>query len=297
MKHKVLITGGTGFIGRNLAQYLTDNGHQVAILTRHKKDIPFKQYLWDIEKGNIDSEAIEFSSVIIHLAGENISARRWSKKQKRKIVNSRIESTKLLYKAISSAKDKPSIVISASAVGYYGTYTSDDIFTEQSPQGQDFLADTVGKWENEALRFASDLGIRTVILRLGVVFSSQEGALKKMMLPLKFGFSATIGPGKNYIPWISLKDLMRLFLFALENKKVSGTYNATSPIHITSRHLMKEIALIKHRPFIPLGVPTIILKMVYGEMASVILKGSRVSSEKIKQLGFSFFDKITDIFN
>jgi uncharacterized protein (TIGR01777 family) len=295
MKHKVLITGGTGFIGRNLAQYLTDNGHQVAILTRHKKDIPFKQYLWDVEKGNIDSEAIEFSSVIIHLAGENISARRWSKKQKRKIVNSRIESTKLLYKAISSAKDKPSIVISASAVGYYGTYTSDDIFTEQSPQGQDFLADTVGKWENEALRFASDLGIRTVILRLGVVFSSQEGALKKMMLPLKFGFASPVGKGNQYVPWISLHELIRLFRFAIENPSLQGLYNAVSPLQITNKDLMRQLATCKKKIFIPMGLPAIIFKLLYGEMASVVLQGSRVSSEKIRKAGFKFTEEIADV--
>ncbi|HHB79581.1 MAG TPA: TIGR01777 family protein [Saprospiraceae bacterium] len=296
MKHNVLITGGTGFIGKELAQYLIANGHQVAILTRRKKEIPFKQYLWDIEKGEIDPEAIEFSTAIIHLAGENISARRWSKMQKRKIVRSRIQSTILLYKSIASAKKKPSVIISASAVGYYGAVTGDDIFTEESPQGQDFLAETVGKWEKEMLRFSSDLGIRTAILRLGVVFSPNDGALKKMLLPLKFGFAAPIGKGRNYIPWISIHDLMRLFVFALENKSVSGIYNATSPTHFTNRELMKEIAQIKHKFFIPFGVPAFLLKLVFGEMSCVILEGSRVSSKKIRQSGFSFDDELADIF-
>ena len=292
---KILVTGGSGFIGSELCKQLTSKGYQIAILSRKKKSIPIKQFIWDIDRAWIDPKAIEFADAIIHLAGENISSKRWTKKQKRIILESRTRSTELLYSAIKTSSSKPKLIISASAVGYYGNRTSEEIFTEDYPRGTDFLSKTVYKWENSMSSF-EEFNIRTVIFRMGAVMSPNGGALKKMLLPVKFGVATPVGSGNQYIPWISLNDLSGLFLFAIENEKLKGIFNAVNPLHLTNRELMAQIASIKHKPFIPIGVPPIILKLIYGKMSSVFLQGSRVSSTRIIKSGFSFSDGIRDVF-
>lgn len=295
MIKNVLITGGNGFVGSEIMKLLILNGYHVAILSRRKKNTSIKHYLWNIDQGWIDPEAIKFADAIIHLAGENISSKRWTKKQKRKILESRTHSTELLYGAVKTSSSKPRLIISASAVGYYGTYTSEKIFSENLHQGTDFLAKTVGEWEKSVSAF-KDLNMRIVIFRKGVVMSPKGGALKKMLLPLKFGFATPVGKGKQYVPWVSLNDLIRLFLFTIENEEIEGVYNVVSPVHITNKELMLQIADIKNKLFIPFGVPALILKLIYGKMSSVILQGSRVSSEKITKTGFNFSDGIIDVF-
>lgn len=295
MINNILVTGGSGFVGSELCKQLTLKGYQVAILTRKKKSISIMQYIWDIDSDWIDPKAIDFADAIIHLAGENISSKRWTEKQKIKILDSRLRSTELLYSAIANSSIKPKLIISASAVGYYGNSTSEEIFTEESLQGIDFLAKTVAKWENSMSSF-KELKIRTVIFRMGVVISPKGGALKKMLIPVKFGLVNPVGSGNQYMPWISLNDLIRIFIFAIENENTNGLFNAVNPLHLTNRDLMTQIASIKNKAFIPIGVPSIILKLLFGKMSSVILQGSRVSSSKITKSGFSFSDGIRDVF-
>ncbi len=287
MSKNVLITGGTGLIGSELSKSLLNNKYNVAILSRRKKANDIKSYYWNYENNILDEKAIEFADIIIHLAGENISSKRWSDKQKQKINDSRIETTNLLFRKIKNSKKKPQTFISASAIGYYGTYTSDEIFTENSKAGNDFLAKTVVRWEDSVDKIES-LGLRVVKLRTGVVFSKNGGALPKMIKPIKMGLGSAIGTGKQYVPWIEISDLVRLFLFVLENQIPESVFNAVSPNHITNHELMKSLAKSLNKAFFLPKIPSFIMKLTFGEMSSILLEGSRVSSDKIQEAGFEF---------
>lgn len=282
----VLITGGTGLIGRTLKRKLSDENYNVRILSR--KNISAKDgFNWDPENKIIDTEAIDFADIIIHLAGENISTKRWSKEQKEKIVKSRVESAQLLKNAIENSEKKLEKFISASAIGYYGTFTSEKIFIETDKPGNDFLAETVKKWEESAMQF-NEYGIKTVIFRIGVVMSPEGGALAKMINPVKRFASFPVGNGKQYVPWIALTDLVKLFTFAVKNDSFEGIYNAVNPKNFTNVEIMKDLAKIYNKPFIPIGIPAFMLKLIYGKMSGLLLKGSRVSAEKILKTGFQF---------
>jgi len=287
MTKNILITGGSGLVGSAIQELLNAKGHSVAVLSRRKKINALKSFYWDYENGVIDPKAIEFADIIIHLAGENISAKRWTNKQKHKIIESRVKTTELLYSAIKKLEKKPEKIISASAIGYYGTKTSDYIFSEDDDSGNDFLAETVLKWEAAVDKFA-DLGITTSKLRIGVVMSSRGGALPEMIKPLKMGFATAIGSGRQYIPWISLEDLARMFAFLIENKETAKVYNAVNPSHLTNKQLTKSLAKKYNKPLLPIGIPSFVLKLIFGEMAIILLEGSRVSSKKIQDAGFEF---------
>ncbi len=295
MRGNVLITGGSGLIGSELSKLLLNNNYNDAILSRRPKLNDKKSYYWNFEKGILDEEAIEFADVIIHLAGENISTKRWTKSQKQKIIDSRVKTTNLLFEKIKTAKKKPEAFISASAIGFYGTVTSDEIFIEESKAGNDFLAETVAKWE-ESVEQIKSLGLRVVKLRTGVVFSKNGGALPKMMKPIKMGLGSAIGSGKQYVPWVEISDLARLYLFAIENKEMNNAYNAVSPNHITNNELMKSLAVSLKKPFFMPKIPSVFMKLAFGEMSSILLEGSRVSSNKIQEVGFEFkYKSILDI--
>lgn len=287
MTKNILISGGTGLVGKAIIELLQSKGYNIAILSRTKQKRAVKTFLWDYEKMYIDKEAIEFADIIIHLAGENISSKRWTETQKKKIIDSRVKTTDLLFRTVKEAKKKPLQFISASAVGYYGSKTSDHVFTEEDPPGNDFLARTVVEWENAIDKFTG-LGIKTSKLRLGVVMSLKGGALPKMLQSLKMGFASPLGSGKQYIPWIALEDLARMFLFIIEKENTARVYNAVNPQQINNEQLMKYFAQKKSRLFIPIGVPAFIFKILFGEMAIILVEGSRVSSEKIENEGFEF---------
>lgn len=303
MKRKVLISGGTGLVGQAITALLESKQYEVSYLSRSKKETTRKIFLWNPEKGEIDPQALEYADVVIHLAGENISSGKWTADQKKKIISSRVESTKLLQNAFSTTTKRPDIFVSASAIGYYGSVTSNHIFTEEDVAGNDFLAETVVKWENSVKKI-HQVGIPTVILRIGVVMSKIGGALPKMLLPVKLGVGSAIGTGKQWVPWIALDDLARLFLFVLE-EKLSKTasrdlliYNAVSPNEITNKELMRQLAKAINRPFFMPSIPAFIFKGLYGEMSTILLEGSRVSSKKIQSEGFEFDSvKVEDIFN
>lgn len=302
MKLNVLISGGTGMVGQAITKILHEKSYDVAVLSRRKNVEGIKSFYWDYEKNEIDEQAIEFADIIIHLAGENISGKKWTFEQKKKIISSRVQTTELLKTAIGKATNKPKAFLSASAIGYYGSRTSDQIFTEEDEPGKDFLAETVVKWE-ESVREVSKLEIPTAAIRIGVVMSEKGGALPKMLMPVKLGFGSPLGSGKQWVPWISLNDLARMFVFVLEEKLMNNAhqkfqvYNATSPNHINNAQLTKQLAKAIKRPFIMPAVPAFVFKLLFGEMSMILLEGSRISSEKIQEEGFEYKDlDIFDVF-
>lgn len=285
---RVLIAGGTGFIGSFLAKELKKKGYEVIILTRQTQSkTDFELFYWDISKGEIQTEALNNVDFIINLAGENISDGRWTKGKKKSIEESRVKSTGILFEAVKNLNKKPEAYISASAIGFYGTFNSKKIFVETDESGDDFLAAICSKWEKAANKFQT-LGIRTSILRTGVVFSVHAGAFPQITQTLKFGFISAIGSGKQYVPWIHIDDLVSMYIYAIENKDFHGTYNAVVPEHITQDELIDKIRSVSGKRFKVPNIPGFILKAMFGEMASILLYGSRVSSDKILKTDFNF---------
>lgn len=293
MSKKVLITGGTGLVGRHLVSLLEKNKYQVALLSRRAgKSEDERVFQWNPTKGEIDQNAAEFAENIIHLAGAGIADKRWTKKRKDEILNSRAKTAELLSDWIRSLKFKPNAFISASAVGYYGAITSDTIFNEDDNPADDFLGKTCEFWEAEADRFAL-ADIRTVILRLGIVLDNQGGALPKMLKPFKMGLGAVLGSGKQYMPWVHLEDVGNMFLRALEDPGLKGTYNAVAPQQINNIEFTETLSRILGKKIFLPPVPPFALKLLMGEMSNIVLEGSRVSGKKIISSGYKF--KFTDL--
>jgi len=284
----VLITGGSGLIGTHFANMLRGRGYDVALLSRTKsKGTEFPIYTWDTDKNEIELEAIEWCDYIIHLAGVNIGDKRWSKKRKLLIINSRVKSIQLLFEKIMKLKPNIKAFITSSAIGYYGTMPADKIFNETDPAGNDFLAETCRLWEDAADQF-KDAGIRTVKIRTGIVLSMVGGAFKKMLLPVKLGLGSPLGSGKQAISWIHVEDLCSIYLKAIEDIKMEGAYNAVTPDYKTNQELTKTLARVLHKPFWFPRVPSFLLKLIFGEMSAIILKGNPVSANKITTAGFKF---------
>ena len=236
----ILITGGSGLIGKSLISLLKNNGHQVHVLSRKKSEDPSVFY-WDISKNHIDNDAITTADYIIHLAGENIAGKRWTAKQRKLILESRTISTNLLFEKVKALNPKLKGFISASGIGYYGAKTTSKTYTEKDKPADDFISNVCIAWENSVLQF-NTLSIRTVILRTGIVLSNKGGALEKMMLPIKFGFGASLGSGGQFMPWIHIDDLCNMYLSAIENKELEGIYNAVAPEHYTNQEFTTAIA-------------------------------------------------------
>ena len=280
----ILITGGTGLIGRRLSSILKSAGYQVRILSREKTTHKSDQvFTWNINKRSLDQNALKDVDHIIHLAGAGIADQKWSNKRKKDIIDSRVISTELLYNAVKEQKIPLKTFISASAIGYYGSITSETIFKETDQAASDFLGKVCNLWEQSIFQFKK-LKIRTVALRTGIVLSKNGGALKKITGPV----IAPLGSGKQYMPWIHIDDLCKLYIQAIEDDRVKGPYNAVSPEHHTNNSFSKTVAKIYKRPLLPIGAPKFILKAILGEMSTIILNGSRISSNKIKTLGFKF---------
>lgn len=289
----ILITGGNGLIGKHLSKVLRAKGYHISILSRTTNEAP-NVYFWDIGKNFIEPKAIQEANYIIHLAGAGIADERWTNKRKKELVNSRVESTKLLYENVLKLNPNLKGFIAASGIGYYGTVTSVKIMTENDPPGNDFLAKTCMLWEQESLKFDA-INIRTVILRTGVVLTEQGGALEKLIKPIKLGMGAILGTGKQYVPWIHINDICNMYVEAIENKKIHGIYNAVAPEHITNTELTKNIAAALHKKIRLPNIPSLVLKAMLGKMAVVLLEGSRISCEKIEKEGFQFqFPKLNN---
>lgn len=298
-KH-ILITGATGMIGKKLISILLKSGHEVSVLSRKQKKIPgVKVFLWDVYHHKIDQECMYGIDTIIHLAGENIAAQKWTPKRKQQIIDSRVLSTQLLYETIKATKTPVSSFISASAVGYYGD-CGDEILTEESPSGYGFMAECCQAWE-QAVDKGRQLGIRIVKLRIGVILAAKEGALASFEKPIRFFAGAALGSGKQWIPWIHIDDMVAMLVQALTQHTLSGAYNACAPFPVTNATLTKAIAQKLHRPVWPFNVPEKVLKLILGEMSDVVFLSTNTSAEKILETDFKFKytqlnDALTDIY-
>jgi len=278
----ILITGGSGLIGQKITQLLEEKDYAVAWLSRSSKKR--KSFVWDINSQTIDPEAMEWADAVIHLAGAGVADQRWTAERKQEILQSRTKSTALLHQAIEKAEAKPTTFISASAVGYYGFNTGTKLVDENSTAGTDFLAQVVIAWENEVKKIES-LHLRTVMLRIGIVLDADGGALVEMLKP---PVAAPLGSGDQWMSWIHIDDLARMFVFALEKTTLQGVYNAVGPNPSTNQQLTKEAADAKGKTYLGIGVPGFVLKLVLGEMAAMVLGGNRVSCQKIQKAGFQF---------
>ena len=292
---KILIAGGTGFVGKKLIPFLVEKGYSIHVLTRNpsansSKNIRFFQ--WEIERQYIDKKAFEGVEILINLTGANIGEKRWTEQRKKEIIDSRKNSIDVLYQYISENKFNINTFISSSAVGFYGAVTTDKTFVETSENGNDFLASVCQKWEDAALKF-NDLGIRTIILRKGVILGKEGGMVKKLSPLAKLGINVSLGSGKQYLPWIDIRDLVRLYDFFLSNAQLSGIYNAVATEQITMSDLSKALLqAFGKKSFLP-NAPAFVIRLLFGEMAVMLLEGSKVSNEKLKTTGFSFeFDTI-----
>jgi uncharacterized protein (TIGR01777 family) len=284
----VLISGGTGLIGRQLGKKLIGKGYDVALLSRSARyDEGVNTYFWDPDKQEIDREAIINADYIIHLAGAGLGEKRWTKKRRREITDSRVKTGQLIHDKLMETKRELKAFISASAIGYYGAITSDRIFLETDPPASDFSGETCRLWEETADRF-EDSGIRVVKIRQGIVLSGDGGALVKMAAPVKMGIGSAIGSGNQYLPWIHIDDLCSLFINAIEDPGLKGAFNATAPDYVTYREFIRTLARILGKPLWIPAIPSFVMKLIFGEMAEILLKGSRVSSEKIIAAGFRF---------
>jgi uncharacterized protein (TIGR01777 family) len=296
-----LITGGTGMIGKALTQALIERGYNVIILTRHinnkqkTKSDKLTYAVWNVEKKTIDKAAFAKADYIIHLAGASVAEKRWTDKRKQEIVSSRVESGKLIVESLKTLPHNVKTVISATAIGWYGPDRHASLeeqvgvkFTEKDPSSNDFLGQTCKQWE-AAIEPASFLGKRLVKLRIGIVLSNEGGAYAEFKKPLKLGFATILGNGKQIISWIHIDDLIRIILYAMENEKMEGTYNAVAPNPVSNKELVLEIARQERgKNYIPVHVPTFALKIRLGEMSVEVLKSATVSSEKLQQAGFIF---------
>lgn len=278
----ILITGGSGLVGKAITQILENNGYQVAWLSRtFQTQLSF---IWDVDNQEIDQKAIDWADGIIHLAGAGVADKRWTPTRKQDILESRTKSTILLCEAIRRSEKKPEAFISASAVGYYGFDTGENLKGEEDLPGNDFLAGIVVAWEHEVEKVAG-YGLRTAILRIGIVLDQFGGALGEMLKP---PVAAPLGTGDQWMSWIHIQDLARLFLFALEHVEVQGKFNAVSPQPARNRELTRYAAKAKGKIFIELGVPGFVLRLILGEMSAMILGGNKVSAQKILNSGFQF---------
>lgn len=282
-----MITGASGLIGKRLTELLLQKGHQVSHLGRKKSAGPVPSYVWDVKNGTLDINALKGIDTIIHLAGAGIADKPWTKERKREILESRTQSTQLLHTALKQNPNTVRAFISASAIGYYGFEASDKTFTENSEAGNDFLASVTRQWEEEVEKLKA-LPLRIAKIRIGIVLSEEGGALKPMLLPIKYFVGSPLGSGKQWMSWIHIDDLCSMFVHLIENEKLDGVYNATSPTAATNAEFTKAIAAVLKRPIWLPKVPEFVLKIVLGEMASLIIQGSKVSSAKIQESGFVF---------
>jgi uncharacterized protein (TIGR01777 family) len=289
MSKNVLLTGGSGFIGKELTALLISHGYSVSILTRTErkpsKDITY--YKWNIENNYIDEASVLKADYIIHLAGEGIASKKWTDKRKKEIIDSREKPIELIYSVLKKNNKSLDAFISASAVGIYGAFTSETICTEETPAANDFLGATCQKWE-AATECIKSLGIRTVIIRTGLVLGKDDGFLKKLVPIFKYGFGSIVGTGKQYMPWIHIDDLCSIYLLAITNTNMNGAYNAAVTDDTTNAIFSKALANV-YGYFIWLPkIPAFVVRLITGEMGKIILTGQRVSSIKIENAGFKF---------
>lgn len=287
---KVLISGGTGLLGTTLTQQLTARGHSVHVLTRSPKkqnSSTVIEFGWNPTKQQIDERCFEGVDAIIHLAGAGIADKAWTKARKTEIINSRVNTAKLLFEGMQKSGNSIPTFISASGVGYYGAVTTNQTYTEESAPYTDFLAECCIVWEKAADLFANE-NSRVVKLRISAVLAKDAGALPKMAAPINYFVGAPLGSGKQIMPWVHIYDVCNAFVWALENQQIEGVYNVCADEQPTNAAFTKELAQAMHKPLFLPNVPAFALKLALGELATMVLEGSAVSNKKIKNAGFHF---------
>lgn len=285
---RVVISGGTGMIGSHLSKLLDGEGFEVVHLTRKVREGgQYRSYMWDPRQGYCDPDAFREGDAIIHLAGANIGARPWTRARRREIISSRTSTAELLYRSSAGSGVIPSVFVTASGISIYGSATTEKVYREDDPPAGDFLAQTCRLWESAADPFAA-AGARVIKIRTAVVLAPSGSALSKLTLPAKAGLIVRLGSGRQYFPWIHIDDLCRIYLKAVSDVTMTGTYNAAAPDHITHEMLMAEVARQKRLPVFLPRIPGWVLKIILGEMSSVLIAGSRISSDRLMDSGFVF---------
>ncbi|MBP6432851.1 MAG: TIGR01777 family oxidoreductase [Ferruginibacter sp.] len=287
----VAITGGTGLVGKALTTLLVNKGFKVIVFSR-KKAVTTPNIIyanWDVNSQQIDITALQQADYIIHLAGAGVMDKKWTTEYKKEIIDSRVKSSELIVNTLKSNPHKVKAIISASAIGFYGEDKNDSyFFNEDDKADTNFLGTTCKLWEDSITK-ATELNIRVVKLRIGIVFSKDGGAFAEFIKPIKFKLATILGNGKQVISWIHIDDLCHQFLYTIENKKLNGTYNAVAPNPISNKNLIQKLAKkICGNFYIPMYVPSFVLKLMMGDRSIEILKSTRVSSKKIESEGFSF---------
>lgn len=275
-------------VGTALTNTLLGHGYQVSHLGRSrtsKKSV--KSYIWNIKDGFIEEGAIESANIVVHLAGAGVADKPWTRSRKQEILQSRVQSTRLLFDKLASTSNRCETVVCASAIGVYGTDTGEDWVTEESPSGSGFLAEVVRQWEQQIVRL-EELKLRVVTLRFGIVLSKQGGALPKMVKPIKMNMGAVLGSGTQYMSWIHIDDLCQIILKAIRDNNFTGIFNAVSPNPVTNQEFTHALSQVLNKTLWLPPVPAFALKLALGELATVVLGGNRVSAEKIISYGYDF---------
>jgi len=285
---RIAMTGATGMIGSKLTHFLLAQGHQVALITRRTsyRHPQTSVIMWDPGLNYIESGQLEGFDVIIHLAGTNVGEY-WTQEHKKSILESRVQSTKLLCKNLIRVRSKPKLLISASAVGYYGNHPPQEVLDENSPLGEGFLADVCRQWEGETNQLLQE-GIRVVRMRLGVVLSKSGGALSKMWQPFQLGLGGVLGNGRQMMSWIALDEIPYVVDHLIKNDSIEGAVNVVSPQAVSNAQFTKILGQVIHRPTV-LPVPGFVIRLLFGEMGQrLLLEGAHVLPRRLQESGYQF---------
>ena len=283
---KILVTGASGFVGSSLIPFLTRHTHEVTRLVRNRPKTGAREIFWDPEVGKLDTTLLEGFDAVVHLAGENLSAGRWTKRRKQRILESRVAGTRLLARALADLKQPPEVMVSTSAIGFYGDRGT-EILHEESGPGTGFLADVCRQWEQSA-DAAKGKGIRLVTLRMGMVLSAAGGVLPRMLTPFRIGVGGRVGDGTQFMSWIALDDLLEIILFACTQPSLRGAVNAVAPEPVTNLVFTQTLGRVLRRPAV-MPVPVFAIRLIFGEMGEqLLLSGARVEPARLRAAGFRF---------
>lgn len=287
MSKNILITGGTGLLGKTLTKELQAQGHHVSILSRNPDQVKtVKAFYWDVEKQEVDATCLQGIDTIIHLAGAGIADEKWTDERKQAIIDSRVKSIQLLYQLIDKTDSTVKSVVSASAVGFYGD-RGEEVLTEESPKGIGFLSDSCDLWE-KAVDEGKALGLRVVKLRIGLLLTPKGGVLEPFKLMVKTFTAMKFGDGKQWFPWVHVADMVGMFSWAVNHAEIEGVFNATAPSPVRNKEFTQTLSTVLKRPFWPFQIPVFTLKIALGERKELLLMSNKTDSTKIQQTGYKF---------